>query len=566
MAQGVCRSIRAARRDLADAIGQQVGDSFALLSRALGQLGLSATAPATSIHHDDDALEWYRVDVDGRLVVYGAGGSGPPVLFLHGWALGSRAYKRALRRLTARGVRVYAPAMPGFGGSAAMPVPTMSIAAYGAWAGRFLEAIGVHEPVLVIGHSFGGGVGTALAHQHADKVRYLVLLNAVGGATWDGRRGASLADRPLWDWARSFAGDLVGPEGIETLGAISQDLLTNLLINPLTLVRAGWLAKDADLTGELLDLRRRQVPVLALTSDGDGVIPAAAFDTLCESVGAEGRVVRGGHVWMLADPDHFSEVLQNVVDVEVADHRGRSASAVADQVRQLLVDTTIPAAVADALVADAPPLWLMSDAPGALAADLALCHPPLADDEVRAVALPLAAPADGAADATALRLTVVAPDRPGLLADTAAALADAGLSVTGASAMTWPDGLAVHALVVDPGTDLDPAAFEALGDGLRRASVDAPVPAFRPAGTAEVEVSGSPIQRATITVTAHDQVGLLWAICRWFADHRVSIETVHATTHHGVARDSFVVVGDCDPAALAAHLSVRRRSRALASA
>ena len=64
----------------------------------------------------------------------------------------------------------------------------------------------------------------------------------------------------------------------------------------------------------------------------------------------------------------------------------------------------------------------MSERPAVLAADLALCHPPLAPDEVRAVARPMEAP-------STFRVTVVATDRPGLLADTAAALAEEDMTV-----------------------------------------------------------------------------------------------------------------------------------------
>ncbi|MEA3020273.1 MAG: hypothetical protein QOI47_1797, partial [Actinomycetota bacterium] len=50
-----------------------------------------------------DDLRWHRVNVQGRRASYGVGGdgNGPPVLFLHGWALGNHSYKRAVRRLTA---------------------------------------------------------------------------------------------------------------------------------------------------------------------------------------------------------------------------------------------------------------------------------------------------------------------------------------------------------------------------------------------------------------------------------------------------------------------------------
>ncbi len=548
MVPSPCRLLREQRDRFADDVGRRVGDSFALLSRMASQAGVGTTAPATSIRHEADALEWHRVEVDGRTVVYGEGGSGPTVLFLHGWGLGSHAYKRALRRLVAKGCRVVAPALPGFGGSVAMPVATMSIEGYGAWAKRFLDAIDIDHPVVVIGHSFGGGVGAMLAHAHPTAVRYLVLLNAVGGATWDGRRGASMADRPMRDWARSFVGDLLPLDqgALATLGAISRDLVANLLRNPVVLWRAGELARTADLTLELLDLQGHDIPVLALTSEADHVIPTPAFDALCTSLGADGHTVAGGHSWILADPDHFAEVMQNVVEVEVDLHRTASASEAATTIREALATTTVPRRLARRLVGEAP---------ATLAADVALCHPKLRRGEVRAVAAPIV-------ESTALRLSVVAEDRPGLLADTCAVLADRGLSVCSASATTWPGlGLALHSLVVEPDGPVEEGDFHRLGERLRAMWTSAPTPAFEPVGQASVSVSGAPSRSATITVVAKDQIGLLWAVCRWMADHDVSIEAVHATTEFGVARDTFLVTGECDPDELAQTLSKPRTRR-----
>ena len=42
----------------------------------------------------DDLIVLARIRVDERTTVYRAGGEGPPVLFLHGWALGTRAYQQ----------------------------------------------------------------------------------------------------------------------------------------------------------------------------------------------------------------------------------------------------------------------------------------------------------------------------------------------------------------------------------------------------------------------------------------------------------------------------------------
>src|SRR5271166_5115077 len=80
-----------------------------------------------------DWLTWKRTTVDGRVALYGEAGSGPPVLFLHGWGLDHKAYKRALSRLVRAGVHVYAPALPGFGGTPALRDGPTGLADYGDW-------------------------------------------------------------------------------------------------------------------------------------------------------------------------------------------------------------------------------------------------------------------------------------------------------------------------------------------------------------------------------------------------------------------------------------------------
>ncbi|NKS54340.1 alpha/beta fold hydrolase, partial [Rhodococcus hoagii] len=122
-------------------------------------------------------LRWRDVPVDGRTVPYGIAGSGTPVLFLHGFGLAPRTYAAAVERLAAVGVRVYAPALPGFGGTGALPHREHGFAGYGHWVARFLDAVGIDEPVPVVGHSFGGGVALASAHARVDRVSQLVLVN-----------------------------------------------------------------------------------------------------------------------------------------------------------------------------------------------------------------------------------------------------------------------------------------------------------------------------------------------------------------------------------------------------
>jgi len=265
-----------------------------------------------------DHLAWEATTVRGRPALYGVAGQGIPVLFLHGWALGQHAYKRPLKRLVQLGCRVYAPALPGFGGTADLPDEELSLPGYARWVEEFVHAMGVGEPLIVVGHSFGGGVSIQFAHDFPRRVRSLVLVNSIGGATWStsGSKVRRLAERPLWDWGLHFPSDLLPfPQLTKVLPVVLEDAVPNLVRNPRAMWRVGSMARKADLTAELEDLKRRKLPVVVLWGERDRIIPKESFDALCAAIGSEGEVVSGNHSWLLADPDAFGEVMTNVVSV-----------------------------------------------------------------------------------------------------------------------------------------------------------------------------------------------------------------------------------------------------------
>jgi pimeloyl-ACP methyl ester carboxylesterase len=269
---------------------------------------------------DDDGpaeLAWRRTWVDDRPAFYGVVGDGLPVLFLHGWALGRRSYRHAIGRLVTLGCRVYAPNLPGFGGTPELPGAQCSFTGYADWVDGFLDALRVDEPVFVVGHSFGGGVAIKFAHRHRPRVRTLVLVNSVGGSAWSSASGLrAITERPLWDWGLHFPTDAWPiPQATRVLPVVLEEAIPNLLRNPRGVWRVGQLARRADLTPELEDLKAWQVPVVVLWGTRDGVIPRSAFDAMCAALGSDGEVVDGSHSWLLADPDHFGEVITNHVEV-----------------------------------------------------------------------------------------------------------------------------------------------------------------------------------------------------------------------------------------------------------
>lgn len=277
-----------------------------------------APAEVTEAEAAEAKVAWRRTWVEGRPALYGVAGTGGlPVVFLHGWALGSRSYRRSIDRLVALGCQVFAPAMPGFGGTPDLPGRHFSFGGYAEWVDAFAEAVGVDEKVCLIGHSFGGGVAIKTAHRHPERTRMLILINSVGGSTWEsGSTLRAISERPLWDWGLHFPSD-VWPlrQATKVLPVILEDALPNLVRNPVALWKVGQLARRADLTRELEELKERQLPVVVLWGARDGVVPRSAFDAMCTALGSEGEVIEGSHSWLLADPDQFGEIMTNHVEV-----------------------------------------------------------------------------------------------------------------------------------------------------------------------------------------------------------------------------------------------------------
>jgi pimeloyl-ACP methyl ester carboxylesterase len=266
---------------------------------------------AAGRHPVTSGIQWRTVTVEGHRVHYGVTGTGPSALFLHGWGLRPNAYRAPIRAMAAAGCRVYAPSLPGFGGTRELAADQRTFPGYAAWVTAFLEAVQVDEVALVAGHSFGGGVATAFVYHQSDRVASLLLANAIGSPTWAlfPNEVRTMMQRPFWDWGRHFSTDLLNsPRQLRLLPLLLEDFIPNMVRNPLGMFRTGEFIRRADLVREVQCIAERGVPVTVAWSDRDRLVPRSAFDDLRHAAGVDGVVVEGSHAWLIADPAGFGEL------------------------------------------------------------------------------------------------------------------------------------------------------------------------------------------------------------------------------------------------------------------
>ena len=264
------------------------------------------------------ALTWRTVVVDGASVRVMEAGDGEPLLFLHGWGLTPRAYAAGVRRLTTAGIKVIAPALPGFGGSDGPPLRGIDLRAYAHRVGRLLDVLGLEHPVFVAGHSFGAGVAIQLATDRPERVRSLTLVNSVGGAPGE----ADGLVRASWlRWAAGAATELHPRELLRAAPSLLRDFVPNAVRKPLTMALSARLALRASLADQAAALVARGLPVLFVWGDEDHLVaPGALADVICD---LPAEVVHGRHGWLLTEPAEFAALLREALVVHAMLERRR---------------------------------------------------------------------------------------------------------------------------------------------------------------------------------------------------------------------------------------------------
>jgi len=234
-----------------------------------------------------------------------------PVVFLHAFPLNASMWASQLRALEGR--TVLTPHFPGFGGR---PPGEASLEAFARAVLADMDEAGIQR-AAVVGLSMGGYVAFRLHALAPERVAALVLADTRAG--------------PDDETGRQKRTDQAARAREEGVGWLPEALLpallgeTTLRERPQVVNRVREIMGEADPEGvaraleamrerpdSTPELKRVEVPVLALTGDQDSLTPVAEARTIAGAV-ADGRLTvipNAGHLTNLEAAGTFNEALR----------------------------------------------------------------------------------------------------------------------------------------------------------------------------------------------------------------------------------------------------------------
>ena len=123
-----------------------------------------------------NVIKQESIKVDGLDVRYYTAGHGEPLLVIHGGAGDAKTWWKNIAELALK-YTVYAPDLPGFGGSQPLS-GNYYIHELSEFIGKFAAGIGL-DTFNLVGHSLGGGIALDYTLKSPNRVKKLVLISSL---------------------------------------------------------------------------------------------------------------------------------------------------------------------------------------------------------------------------------------------------------------------------------------------------------------------------------------------------------------------------------------------------
>ena len=143
-----------------------------------------------------------------RYWTYGADDAPVTIVICHGYRGEHHGLEPVIAHL--RGIRVIGPDLPGFGESTPLTEAKHDIDGYSRWFGKFVEALDLDSPPIILGHSFGSVVTSfAVADGHVFAPK-LLLVNPIAAPATSGPNGWLSKGALLFYRSTRFMGNRLG--------------------------------------------------------------------------------------------------------------------------------------------------------------------------------------------------------------------------------------------------------------------------------------------------------------------------------------------------------------------
>ncbi|HZY45471.1 MAG TPA: alpha/beta hydrolase [Anaerolineae bacterium] len=250
------------------------------------------------------------LSIEGRSAKVWLGGSGRPLVLLHGGFGDAQQHWHATFQAFVPHFHIIAPDLPGFGVSAPLAAPNFQ--SYLSWINVLFEMLGLAGPLLMMGNSFGAAIARLYAAANTGEIDRLVLVD--GGAIQDvGGCARSIFQLPI---VSPFLLELARRQSFSNKG-LRKAIHVDSVFTPEFAANAhaashGFVTSMKEIaTNEPPSLRTPTCPTLIVWGEYDGLSSTANGQRLSASIPhSEFALIKdAGHLPQIEQPQAFQAVV-----------------------------------------------------------------------------------------------------------------------------------------------------------------------------------------------------------------------------------------------------------------